>query len=175
MRGLRRYPPAMAEQQASAGDGHDERPLERWDRNLVELRQELRVAQIGVQILFAFLLTLPFTIRFAGSGSVVKATYPVTLVAAASASALPIAPVSFHRLVFRHGRKPELVPVGSLVAKVGLPCLLVSVVGAVLLVDGFPGPAGPAGSPPASPPSTSGCGTCFRWYTATEPLTRVGY
>jgi hypothetical protein len=124
----------MAEQQASAGDGRDETPLERWDRNLVELLQELRVAQTGVQILFAFLLTLPFTNRFAASGSVVKTTYLMTLLAAASASALLIAPVSFHRLVFRQGRKPELVRVGSMLAKLGLGCLLVSVVGAVLLV-----------------------------------------
>jgi O-antigen/teichoic acid export membrane protein len=136
----------MAEHQASSGaprstdhdvdarDGRDETELERWDRNLVELLQELRVAQTGVQILFAFLLTLPFTNRFAASGSVVKTTYLVTLLSAASASALLIAPVSFHRLVFRQGRKPELVRVGSLLAKLGLVCLLICVVGAVLLV-----------------------------------------
>jgi hypothetical protein len=130
----------MAEQEAGAGgwadagDGRDETPLERWGRNLVELLQELRVAQTGVQILFAFLLTLPFTNRFAASGPVVKTTYLVTLLAAASSSALLIAPVSFHRLVFRQGRKPDLVRVGSMLAKLGLACLLVSVVGAVLLV-----------------------------------------
>jgi O-antigen/teichoic acid export membrane protein len=123
----------MAEQDV-ARDGRDETPLERWDRNLVELLQELRVAQTGVQILFAFLLTLPFTNRFAGSGPVVKTTYLVTLIAAAAASGLLIAPVSFHRLVFRQGRKPELVRTASLLAQLGLACLLVSVVGAVLLV-----------------------------------------
>jgi O-antigen/teichoic acid export membrane protein len=117
-----------------AGDGRDETPLERWDRNLVELLQELRVAQTGVQILFAFLLTLPFTNRFAASGPLVRTTYLVTLVAAAAASALLIAPVSFHRLVFRRGRKPELVRTASVLAQLGLACLLVSVVGAVLLV-----------------------------------------
>jgi hypothetical protein len=129
----------MADQRAGAGekdarDGRDETELERWDRNLVELLQELRVAQTGVQILFAFLLTLPFTNRFAASGAVVKTTYLVTLLAAASASALLIAPVSFHRLVLRQGRKPELVRVGSLLAKLGLVSLLICVVGAVLLV-----------------------------------------
>jgi hypothetical protein len=64
----------------------------------------------------------------------VKTTYLVTLLAAASASALLIAPVSFHRLVFRQGRKAELVRIGSLLSKLGPACLLVSVVGAVLLV-----------------------------------------
>jgi hypothetical protein len=99
-----------------------------------------------VQILFAFLLTLPFTNRVAASGSVVKTAYVVTPLAAASVSALLIAPVSFHRLVFRQGRKAELVRVGSLLAKLGLACLLVSVAGAVLLlVDVVSGPGWAAG------------------------------
>lgn len=117
-----------------AGDGRDETPLERWDRNLVELLQELRVAQTGVQILFAFLLTLPFTNRFGSAGPVAKTTYVVTLIAAATAAALLIAPVSFHRLVFRTGHKPELVRTATVLAQLGLACLLVCVVGCVLLV-----------------------------------------
>ena len=128
----------MAEQRSSsapdAGDGRDETPLERWDRNLVELLQELRVAQTGVQILFAFLLTLPFTNRFGAVGPVAKTTYLVTLIAAATAAALLIAPVSFHRLVFRQGHKPELVRTSTVLAQLGLACLLVCVVGCVLLV-----------------------------------------
>ena len=126
----------MAQEGAArgAGDGRDETPLERWDRNLVELLQELRVAQTGVQILFAFLLTLPFTNRFGTSGPLAKTTYLVTLIAAATASGLLIAPVSYHRLVFRQGRKPELVRTASVLAELGLACLLVCVVGSVLLV-----------------------------------------
>lgn len=117
-----------------AGDGRDETPLERWDRNLVELLQELRVAQTGVQILFAFLLTLPFTNRFGAAGPVARSAYLVTLIAAATAAALLIAPVSFHRLVFRQGHKPELVRTATVLAQLGLACLLVCVVGCVLLV-----------------------------------------
>jgi O-antigen/teichoic acid export membrane protein len=127
----------MAERRSptlDAGDGRDETPLERWDRNLVELLQELRVAQTGVQILFAFLLTLPFTNRFGAVGPIAKATYLATLIAAATAAALLIAPVSFHRLVFRQGKKPELVRTASVLAQLGLACLLVCVVGCVLLV-----------------------------------------
>jgi O-antigen/teichoic acid export membrane protein len=127
----------MAQQETPApasGDGRDETPLERWDRNLVELLQELRVAQTGVQILFAFLLTLPFTNRFGAVGPIAKTTYLVTLIAAAAAAALLIAPVSFHRLWFRQGRKPELVRTASALAQLGLACLLVCVVGCVLLV-----------------------------------------
>jgi O-antigen/teichoic acid export membrane protein len=116
------------------GDGRSETVLERWDRNFAELLQELRVAQTGVQILFAFLLTLPFTNRFGSIGGLDKAAYLVTLIASASASALLIAPVSYHRLVFRQGRKPELVRTGSLLAKLGLVCLLVAMIGGVFLV-----------------------------------------
>src|SRR2546423_6592469 len=118
------------------GTGRSEAPLERWDRNFSELLQELRVAQTGVQVLFAFLLTLPFTNRFERITGVQRGTYVVTLVAAAAATALLIAPVSYHRLVFRQGRKPQLVRTGSELATPGLGRLLVAMLGAVLLVVG---------------------------------------
>jgi O-antigen/teichoic acid export membrane protein len=115
-------------------DQRDETDLERWDRNFIELLQELRVAQTGVQILFAFLLTLPFTNRFGQVSDLDKAVYVITLVAAAVATALLIAPVSDHRQVFRQGRKPELVRTASALAQAGLGALLVAIIGAVFLV-----------------------------------------
>ena len=115
-------------------DQRDETDLERWDRNFIELLQELRVAQTGVQILFAFLLTLPFTNRFGQVSDLDKAVYVITLVAAATATALLIAPVSDHRQVFRQGRKPELVRTASTLAQAGLGALLVAIIGAVFLV-----------------------------------------
>ena len=118
---------------APAASGRDETPLERWDRNFTELLQELRVAQTGVQILFAFLLTLPFTNRFDKATELDRGMYVATIVAAAMATALLIAPVSYHRLVFRKGRKPELVQVGSWLATLGLACLLLAMLGAVFL------------------------------------------
>jgi uncharacterized protein DUF6328 len=117
-----------------AEDGRDETDLERWDRNFTELLQELRVAQTGVQILFAFLLTLPFTNRFGDVSELDKVVYVITLVAAASATALLIAPVSGHRQVFRRGRKPELVRFASRLAQGGLAFLLLAMIGAVFLV-----------------------------------------
>ncbi len=116
------------------GSGRTETPLERWDRNFGELLQELRVAQTGVQVLFAFLLTLPFTNRFERVTGVDRYTYIGTVVAAAVATALLIAPVSYHRLVFRQGRKPQVVQVASRLAVLGLICLLVAMLGAVFLV-----------------------------------------
>ncbi|GLY91717.1 DUF6328 family protein [Actinoallomurus iriomotensis] len=117
-----------------AEENRDETGMERWDRNFVELLQELRVAQTGVQILFAFLLTLPFTNRFGDVGDRDKVVYVITLVAAAAATALLIAPVSGHRQVFRQGRKPQLVRTASILAQAGLAALLVAMIGAVFLV-----------------------------------------
>jgi hypothetical protein len=114
-------------------DGRDESELERWDRNFSELLQELRVAQTGVQILFAFLLTVAFSNRFAQVSALEKWVFVATLLAAATATALLIAPVSYHRLVFRQGRKPELVHVATTLAKLGLVFLGVALVGTVFL------------------------------------------
>lgn len=111
-----------------------ETALERWDRNFTELLQELRVAQTGVQILFAFLLTLPFSARFGHVTGLDRTVYVLTLMATAVATALLIAPVSYHRRVFRQGRKPQLVRIASLLAQAGLLALLVAIVGAVFLV-----------------------------------------
>ncbi|GAA4488278.1 DUF6328 family protein [Actinoallomurus oryzae] len=127
----RRGPRGDAER---AEQDRDETGMERWDRNFVELLQELRVAQTGVQILFAFLLTLPFTNRFGDVGDRDKTVYVITLVAAATATALLIAPVSGHRQVFRQGRKPQLVRTASALAQAGLVALLIAMIGAVFLV-----------------------------------------
>jgi hypothetical protein len=107
---------------------------ERWDRNFYDLLQEVRVAQTGVQILFAFLLTLPFAARFNATSELDRVIYVITLLSAAAASAFLIAPVSYHRLLFRMGKKPELVRNASRMAVCGVVCLLISIVGAVFVV-----------------------------------------
>ncbi len=112
----------------------DETRHERWDRNFGEILQEVRVAQTGVQILFAFLLTLPFSARFGETLPRDRAVYVVTLLASAAASALFLAPVSYHRVVFRQDRKGALVTTASRLAQGGLVCLLVAIVGAVFVV-----------------------------------------
>jgi hypothetical protein len=112
----------------------DESEAERADRNYNELLQELRVAQTGVQFLFAFLLTLAFTQRFGQITDFQKGLYVATLLAASVAAALLIGPVPFHRIVFRRGLKPRLVRGADLMARGGLAMLLLSVNGAVLLI-----------------------------------------
>lgn len=119
---------------SDGADGRDETPAERLDRNLGELLQELRVAQNGVQILFAFLLTMPFQQRFSELTAFHRNLYVVTLVLSAFAATLLIAPVSFHRIVFRLGLKASLVDAADLLAQLGLVALAGSMTCALLLV-----------------------------------------
>ena len=115
-------------------DQRDETEAQRLDRNYGELLQELRVAQVGVQILFASLLTVAFSERFRQITEGQRNTYVVTLLAATAATAFLIGPVSFHRIVFRHSQKKHLVFNAHRMALGGLVALMVSVVGAVLLI-----------------------------------------
>jgi hypothetical protein len=115
----------------------DETDKHRWDRNFADLLQELRVAQTGVQILFAFLLTLPFSNGFPRTTTFQRDIYIVALLSAAAATAMIIAPVAFHRALFRQGRKPELVRNAHRMATGGLAFLLISMVSSVLLITDF--------------------------------------
>jgi O-antigen/teichoic acid export membrane protein len=114
--------------------GREETAQERADRNFGELLQEVRVAQTGVQILFAFLLTLPFATRFTVMQPRDRAVYVVTLLASAAATALLVAPVAYHRMVFRQNRKAELVRTASRLATAGLTAMGLAMVGAVFVV-----------------------------------------
>jgi putative flippase GtrA len=114
--------------------GRNETAAQRLDRNYGELLQELRVAQVGVQILFASLLTVVFSQRFTTISSLQRGAYVVALLAAACSVALLVGPVAFHRIVFRHSQKDDLVRVSHRMALGGLACLAVAIVGAVLFV-----------------------------------------
>lgn len=116
------------------GPARDETEDEKADRRYDELLQELRVAQTGVQFLFAFLLTLAFTQRFAQITDLQRALYVGTLLATGVASALLIGPVPLHRILFRRGLKPRLVRGADLMARGGLAMLLLAINGAVLLI-----------------------------------------
>jgi hypothetical protein len=87
----------------TTGSPRDESEAQRVDRNLGELLQELRVAGLGVQVLFGFLLSLPFTARFARLNAGQRGLYLASLALAALATALLVGPVAYHRLVFRRG------------------------------------------------------------------------
>jgi hypothetical protein len=115
----------------------DETDKHRWDRNFADLLQELRVTQTGVQVLFAFLLTIPFSNGFPKTTAFQKDVYLVALLSAAAAAAMIIAPVAFHRALFRQGRKPELVRNAHQMATGGLAFLLISMVSSVLLITDY--------------------------------------
>lgn len=116
------------------GDGRRESPLERLDRNWNEILQELRVTQTGIQILTGFLLTVPFQSRFADLTPDQKDIYLVLVVLAAVTTALLVAPVSMHRLLFRRGAKSTLVIEADRLMRLGLVFLALVVSGVVLLV-----------------------------------------
>jgi hypothetical protein len=114
--------------------GRNETALERCDRNLVELLQEVRVVQTGVQVLFAFLLTAPLAARFTVLTTFQRYDYFATLLATGAAAVLLIAPTAYHRLLFRCGDKEYLVDMANRFTLAGLAFVATSMVGALLLV-----------------------------------------
>jgi hypothetical protein len=118
----------------------DQRPesrAQRDDRNLAELIQELRVVGLGVQVLFGFLLSLPFTVKFAQLTQGRRDLYLASLTLSAVATALLLGPVAYHRLVFRRGLKEGLVRFSNLMAILGLAAVGAAVLTAVLLVVSY--------------------------------------
>ncbi len=110
---------------------------DRLERNLAELLGEVRVAMPGVQVLFAFLLAVPFQSRFFEmTGTVDRILYAVALAAAAIATACFVAPTAFHRVVFRRGQRVRLVALANGCAIAGLAWLALAIVASTTLVAG---------------------------------------
>lgn len=118
---------------AETGYTRDESEAESLDRHWQELLQELRVAQAGAQILFAFLLTIAFTQPFREADEVTHRVYGVTLVLAALATALLIGPVPLHRLLFRQRLRDRMVAIAGHMASGGLFLLMLAMAGGVFM------------------------------------------
>ena len=123
------------------GQGHDrhdpsdaETETERNSRRLIELLQEIRVATAGVQILFGFLLAVPFSQGFSKISSFERNVFLVVLICTALSSAALIAPTSLHRLLFRRGHKPEIIEYANRMVIIGLILLAIAMTGVVLLL-----------------------------------------
>jgi len=115
------------------GLGEDPSP-EKLTRNWNELLQELRVVQTGVQILTGFLLTVPFSNRFADLTHLQRVVYLCVLVGSLLTTGFVMAPVAFHRLVFRQGERRWLVEAANHAARTGLLLLALTSAGVLLMV-----------------------------------------
>jgi hypothetical protein len=114
--------------------GREESEGERLDRNLAELLQELRVALPGVQVLFAFLLAVPFQQNFTEITPFEEKVYFLTLICTAISAALLISPTAYHRLTFHLQQKKELVYVSNRLSIAGLGFLALAMTGAIVLI-----------------------------------------
>jgi hypothetical protein len=114
-----------------------ETEAERDDRNLIELLQELRVAGLGVPVLFGFLLAIPFTTKFVDLDYAQRGLYVASLLLAAISTALLLAPVAYHRLVFRQHQKEQLVKDANTLAILGLGAVGLAISASVLLVVSY--------------------------------------
>jgi hypothetical protein len=118
----------------AAVDERNETEAERYDRNWIELMQELRVAQTGIQVLAGFLLTLPFSSRFGDIDAGHRRVYLVAVGLSMLTVALMTAPASLHRFLFGRHEKAALVRVGAMYAKTGLATMGLTMVVVVVLI-----------------------------------------
>ena len=118
----------------SSEQQRDETPIERLDRNIIELLNELRVAGTGIQIMFAFLLVAPFNTGFKHVSQFGRVDYFVTLVCVALAAVLLMAPSIHHRILFRQGEKRFLVWMANRLAIVAMVFLTIGFTGILVLL-----------------------------------------
>lgn len=116
------------------GDDGKQPSQETLTRNWDELLQEIRVTQTGVQILTGFLLTVPFSNRFAELTAFQRGVYLAVLAGSVVTTGLVVAPVAMHRVLFRRRRRELLVESGNRFAVAGLAMLALTISGVVLLV-----------------------------------------
>jgi hypothetical protein len=124
----------VADREPAEEPDRSDEEQERLNRQLTELLNELRVAMPGVQVLFAFLLAVPFQQRFAQVTAFQRDVYLVTLLSAAAATALLVAPSAYHRIAFQHHEKQHIIKLGTREFVFGLVALAIAMNGAVLLV-----------------------------------------
>jgi cation transport ATPase len=123
-------------ERAEEADRSDEEQ-QRLNRQMTELLNELRVAMPGVQVLFAFLLAVPFQQRFQTVNAFQRDVYLFTLLAAATATAFLVAPSAYHRIAFQEHEKERIIRMGTRQFVCGIVALAVAMTGAVLLVTDF--------------------------------------
>jgi amino acid transporter len=158
----------MAEPGRDSGGEPDEDKMERVNRELIELLNELRVALPGVQVLFAFLLAVPFAQGFTRVTDFQRALFFVVMALTALSLAFLIAPSSWHRLRFRRRDKERILQASNRMSIAGLAFLALAMIGAIMLIADF------IYSPALTIASGTGAALVFGilWYVA--PLLRHG-
>jgi VIT1/CCC1 family predicted Fe2+/Mn2+ transporter len=139
---------------------------DKLDRELGELLQELRVALPGVQVLFAFLLTVPFSQGFTRMSEFQRDLYFAILISTAITSVMFIAPSTYHRLRWRDYDKERLLVTSNHLTIAGAVFLALSIGGAVYLIGDFMFGAGVASI------AAAGIGVLLAWFWFGLPLTR---
>jgi uncharacterized protein DUF6328 len=125
------------EKREEPNSGREETEEERLDRNLNEMLQELRVALPGVQVLFAFLLAVPFAQGWEKITGFQKGAYFGTLICTAISAVMLISPTAYHRLTFRYQQKRKLVFYSNRFSIIGLTFLALAMTGAIMLITDF--------------------------------------
>jgi hypothetical protein len=126
---------AEADDESRADDDRHESEMERLDRNTTELLNELRVAAVGIQVLFAFLLVVPFNTGWKKVNSFDRYDYFVTLLCIATSATLLVAPSIHHRLLFRRRQKAYLVRMGTRLTIAAMAFLTVGFTGIIVLIS----------------------------------------
>jgi Family of unknown function (DUF6328) len=156
----------MAEKDDASGATHEESEQERINRELIELLNELRVALPGVQVLFAFLLAVPFTQRFQQLTDGQEYAFFVSLLCTALGSVLLIAPSTYHRLRFREHDKEQMLQTANRLSIAGTIFLAVAMTSAVYLITDLVFHA------PLTLLVTALTGAAFAWFWYGLPLSR---
>ena len=140
---------------------------EKLNRELIELLNELRVAIPGVQVLFAFLLVVPFSPGFSSVSTLQRYVYFATMLCTAVSGVLLLAPSSHHRLLWRRDQREERLKMGNRLAVGGMAFLALAILGAIFLISAVVfGSVTAAGA-------TSGIGVLFAWFWYGQPLQRL--
>src|SRR4051812_24210893 len=127
----------MTDAANSAPPESDEPPRQRHHRQLIELLNELRVALPGVQVLFAFLLVVPFNQGFQRVTEFQRDVYFVTLLCTAASAAFLIAPSAYHRIVWELGQKHRILHTSNAFTIIGLFFLALAMTGVILLISAY--------------------------------------
>jgi hypothetical protein len=156
----------MSDRDQSGASQSSEDQRERLNRQFIELLQEARTAILGVQVLFVFLLRVPFSQRFPSVSSLEEYVYYATLLCTLLSAALLMAPAPHHRILWREHQREKRVELGNRLIMAGLSFLALAIVGSVFLISDLVVGGVAAGL------TTVGIGLVILWVWYGQPLFR---